>query len=83
MSAQLDERFVDDAVYAYVDWREACTAVRDTYTHWSTVPVSERRFAFWVYRAALESEGRASCVYADRVSRIADPVGPQVIRESG
>jgi hypothetical protein len=83
MNAELDERVVDDAVYAYVDWREACTAVHDTYEQWSAVPTDERRVAFCAYRAALESEGRASRVYADRVSRMADPVGLQVTREAG
>jgi len=83
MNTQLDERFVDDAVSAYVDQREACNCVQHTYEQRSIVPMDERRLAFWAYRAALESEGRASHVYADRVSRMANPMGPQMTREAG
>ena len=81
--ASFDESFLDDTVYAYVDWREACTIVQDTYAKWSAVTADERRFAFWLYREALDGEEHASRVYADRVTSMADALESHTTRDAG
>src|SRR4051812_1939555 len=71
MNTPNEKRLVDEAMDAYVDWREACVAVSDAYQRWAQAPSEGAGLAFGGYRAALDREERASRVYASRVTQIA------------
>jgi len=58
-------------ISAYVDWREACRFVHDSYRSWATGTGPPARVAFWRYTAALDAEERAAEVYASLVRRVA------------
>jgi hypothetical protein len=60
---------IDDPMEMYVEWREACVALREAYEKWSSVRVAEREPAFAAYRAALDGEEHASAVYENRVNQ--------------
>jgi hypothetical protein len=66
---QSREELLDEAVHAYVDWREESTEVRDAYEQWRRTPAADAPFAFSAYCAAVDREERASHVYADRMTR--------------
>jgi hypothetical protein len=70
MNEQLDEQLVDEAVGAYVDWREESAAVWDAYERWAHAPRIDAAGAFSAYRAALDREECASHAYADQLARI-------------
>jgi len=63
-------RLVDEAVDAYVDWREERASVWDAYARWTSAPVADCRLAFSAYRAALDREERAAHVYAELMRRV-------------
>jgi predicted aminopeptidase len=69
MGRRLHKHLVDAAVDAYADWREECLAVQDAYDRWMNAPISDARWAFVAYRAALDREERASETYADLAVR--------------
>jgi hypothetical protein len=71
MSANVPRHLIDELMDMYVEWREACIALRNAYERWSSVRLAEREFAFAAYRAALDWEEQASVVYADRLERVA------------
>jgi hypothetical protein len=70
MSPEPPARLVDDAIEAYVEWREECVCVRTSYERWTGSTNAEAGSAFSAYRAALEREERASQVYAERIARV-------------
>ena len=55
---------IDDAVDAYVDWREQSAAVEAAYRRWTISDRSDTALAFAAYVAALDREERASSFYA-------------------
>ena len=62
---------VDQLISAYCDWREHCRDVHATYERFaSAVAPTARRLAFDAYRTALDSEERASYVYADQLKLV-------------
>ena len=63
------ERLVDELVEAYIDWRETCARVNDTYRSWASETGPRGRVAFELYTAALDDEERAAEVYAGLVRR--------------
>ena len=63
------ERLVDELVEAYIDWRETCARVNDTYRSWASETGPCGRAAFGLYMAALDAEELAAEVYAGLVSR--------------
>jgi hypothetical protein len=63
------ELLVDMLVEAYVDWREACVRVNDTYSGWISETVLGYRLACACYVAALDAEQHAADVYAGLVQR--------------
>ena len=65
-----DRQLVDEAMDAYVDWREECAAVWDAYDRWASAPAVDAAGAFSAYRAALDREECASHAYADLLARI-------------
>ena len=76
MNTPNEKRLVDDAIDAYVDWREACLAVSDAYQRWAQACSADAGLAFGDYRATLDREERASRVYASRVTQIATDRAP-------
>jgi hypothetical protein len=66
-----EKRLVDEAIDAYVAWREESAAVWDAYQRWARASDEDGGLAFSGYRAALDREERASRVYASRVTGIA------------
>ena len=71
MKEQVDKQLVDEAIDAYVDWREECVGVWDAYERWARAPKIDAAGAFSAYRAALDREECASHAYADLLARIA------------
>ena len=71
MKTQIRPQLIDDLMDMYVEWREACVALRTAYERWSSVRVAERRLAFAAYQAALDWEEQASAVYEDRLNQVA------------
>ncbi len=74
MNDSIDTRLVDEAVDAYVDWREECLVVWDAYGRWTGAPTVDARLAFVAYTAALEIEEQACAVYSSVIRRIGDLV---------
>jgi hypothetical protein len=70
MNEQLDKQLVDEAIGAYVDWREDCAGVWDAYERWAHAPRTDAAGTFSAYRAALDREECASHAYADQLARI-------------
>jgi hypothetical protein len=70
MNNSVSEQLIDEAVDAYVEWREECVEVRDAYRRWSTAPVSHVTNAFHEYVAALNNEEHAANRYAQLIRRV-------------
>jgi hypothetical protein len=70
MNELIDKRLVDEAIDAYVDWREESASVWDAYSRWTSAPVPDSRLAFSAYRAAVDREERAAHVYAELMTRV-------------
>jgi len=74
MNTSIDNRLVDEAADAYVDWREECLAVWDAYGRWTGAPTVDARLAFAAYKAALEIEEQACVSYASVIRRVGERV---------
>jgi hypothetical protein len=61
---------VDDAILAYVEWREECTEVWSTYAWWASAPAEDAPRAYAAYRAALDREEAAAKGYAMQMNRV-------------
>jgi hypothetical protein len=59
---QRDPR-VDAFIETYVEWREECAALETAYQRWVESRRPNRDLAFSAYRAALDREEKAACVY--------------------
>ena len=64
MSTTIDQHLPDDAMDAYVEWRELCIAVQEAYDRWTHAPRSEAAGAFLDYTIALDREEHSSLEYA-------------------
>jgi hypothetical protein len=64
MRTRTEARPVDRLIQAYVEWREACLVVEDTYASWSRTARPGAATAFRRYCAALDGEEQAAEVYA-------------------
>jgi hypothetical protein len=73
VTRQWHEQLFDEAVNAYVDWREESIEVWDAYARWRRAPAADAPFAFSAYWAAADREERASHVYAELMTRAAAP----------
>ena len=73
MKRQSRGELLDEAVDAYVDWREESTEVWDAYERWRRAPSVDAPFAFSAYCTAVDREERASHVYAERMTRATAP----------
>ena len=66
----VSEQLADEAIAAYVDWREECDAVRGAYTRWQSGATGpDAALAFAAYGAALDHEERAASLYRDVIGR--------------
>lgn len=70
MNELIDKRLVDEAIDAYVDWREERESVWDAYSRWTSAPKPDSLLAFSAYRAELDREERAADVYAELMTRV-------------
>jgi hypothetical protein len=70
MSAHVQAWLVDEAVDAYVEWREECATVGEAYERWGRAAAADAGSAFAAYRAAVDREERAAEVYAERMGRL-------------
>jgi hypothetical protein len=61
---------IDQALAAYIDWREATRAVTDSYDRWCTAAAIENTARFAAYGAALDQEQTAAGAYADSISEL-------------
>ena len=75
MNEQVHKKLVDEAIEAYVGWREESAEVWDAYVRWARAPKIDAAGAFAAYRAALDREECASHAYADLLG-IAGGKGP-------
>jgi hypothetical protein len=66
----LRRRMVDEAMEAYVEWREECIRVDEAYRGWLSAVRADAALAFPAYVAALDREERASEVYAGVIHRL-------------
>jgi hypothetical protein len=73
VTRQTHEQLLDEAVDAYVDWREESAEVWGAYERWRHAPAADAPFAFSAYCAAVDREERASHVYAELMTRAAAP----------
>ena len=83
MSELIDKRLVDEAVDAYVDWREERASVWDAYARWASAPVADCRLAFSAYGAALDREERTAHVYAELMTRVSVAVSASQLDVAG
>ena len=67
MALSKRSRLIDDAVDAYLEWREQSAAVQDAYRRWTTAAPGDTRVAFAAYVAALDREDQASIWFAQIV----------------
>jgi hypothetical protein len=74
---QVNRELVDEALNAYLDWREERAHVWDAYARWESAEHGDASFAFSAYRAALDREEHASRVYAALVAEITVAGGDQ------
>jgi hypothetical protein len=65
MMSSLRKRMIDEAMDAYVEWREECIRVWDADRRWLSAERADAALAFRAYVAALDREERAAEVYAD------------------
>jgi hypothetical protein len=65
-----ERRIVDDAMLAYVEWREECAEVWNAYGWWASAPAEAAPPAHAAYQAALDREEAAAKVYAGLMKRV-------------
>jgi hypothetical protein len=70
MQSHVDKQLVDEAMDAYIAWREECVGVWDAFGRWASAPRSDAAAAFSGYCAALDREECASNVLADALERV-------------
>jgi hypothetical protein len=74
-SVQRDKELVDEAIEAYVAWREACIWLNDAYLAWSRQRGCNAHVTFGGYTAALDHEERTAACYAGVLQRISAVLG--------
>jgi hypothetical protein len=69
------QQLVDEAVLAYVAWREESATVWAAYGHWSSAAADDASRAHAAYRAALDREETAARVYASLIEQVSELTG--------
>lgn len=64
------ELLVDDAVLAYIEWREECASVRECDRRWRGATPENAVRVHAAYQAALDREEAAAGAYAERLARV-------------
>jgi hypothetical protein len=79
------ERVIDQAIDAYVRWREECSHARDAYARSLGRQGKEAAEALIACLAALDREQRAAAVYRDCLARYPGPLdtGDQAVWSAG
>jgi hypothetical protein len=72
MVGSLRRKLVDEAIDAYIDWREECAHLWDAYQSWCSAEGSEGTRAFRAYCVALDREEQAASLYAFKIDRLHD-----------
>jgi hypothetical protein len=72
LTSPWEQQLVDDAVYAYVQWREESATVWAAYGRWTHAAAEEAGGAHAAYQAALDREEAAAQVYASLVERVSE-----------
>jgi hypothetical protein len=65
------QQLVDEAVVAYVAWREESATVWAAYSRWASA-AEDARGAHAAYRAALDREDAAAQAYASLIERVSE-----------
>ena len=58
MTNAIDKTLIDQAIGAYIEWREACFAVQDAYDRWARARSADNVLAFLDYAIALDRRKR-------------------------
>jgi hypothetical protein len=61
---------IDEFLDSWIHWREACEDVRSAHERWGECETPQRGLAFASYRAALDREDHAACVYSVWTNRV-------------
>ena len=69
MTTLTRKRMMDKLLDAYVDWREACGSVNESYRSWTNDTGRGGAIAFGLYMEALDAEEQAAECYAALVRR--------------
>jgi hypothetical protein len=69
MGKRTPDIVTDDAMDAYVEWRQESAEVDSAYRRWSIAPPTDTALAFAAYVAALDREEQASIWFAQLVRR--------------
>ena len=77
------EQIVDDAILAYVEWREECVEVWNAYGRWASATPEDVERVHAAYCAALDREEAAARVYARLIGDLVEtglnyPLAPGV-----
>ena len=75
MRARNRAQMVDELRDAYVEWRQSCLEVEDSYRLWGSGHGPNAAEAFARCAAALDHEGRAAESYAQVLRRVGAVVG--------
>jgi len=67
-----ERTLADDALLAYIEWREECAVVRECHRRWGRTTREDAVRAHAAYQAALDREEAAARVYRKRLERVAD-----------
>lgn len=78
-SPALHQQAVDDAVLAYVQWREECMAVWSSYDRWASATAEDKETSHAAYYAALDREEAAANFYAKVIESVGDLVGTGLV----
>jgi hypothetical protein len=76
-------RLVDQAIEAYVEWREQCSAVWVAYSYWEGASRSDAARWHAAYLAALDREERASEQYGRVIRRVGALAGADLESMAG
>lgn len=69
-----ERRMVDDAVRAYVEWREESSTVWTAYILWADAAAADAGVAHAAYHAALDREEAAAHAYASLIECVTELV---------
>jgi hypothetical protein len=70
------KQLVDTLMEAYINWRDACLEVSDSYASWNSARGVRAAVAFGSYMAALDREEEAARVYGGLVQRTSELLWP-------